>query len=109
MAIGELAKATFCCCVTARVCFLQSLEAGGNQPLASEQLTGDVNRHLMDPKWAAESSTASGQLTNEAHNSGLSSRVWLVQPLETGGELNQINQNSDHLPRENSQKLRGQK
>ncbi len=76
---GEVAKTMFCCGVTARVCILQSLEAGGNQRLASVQLTGDVNRLLMDQKWAAEPSTAPRQLTNKAHSSGISSRDCFVQ------------------------------
>ena len=106
---GEVAKTMFCCGVTARVCILQSLEAGGNQPLGSVQLTGDVNRLLMDQKWAAEPSTAPGQLTNKAHSSGLSSRDCFVQPLESGGEMHQIHQNSDHVPRDNTQYLREQR
>ena len=99
----------FCCGVTARVCILKSLDAGGYQQLGSLQLTGDVNRLLMDQKWAAEPSTAPRQLTNKAHSSGVSSRDCFVQPLESGGEMHQIHQNSDHVPRDNTQYLREQR
>ena len=42
-------------------------------------------------------------------NSGLSSRDCFVQPLDSGGELHQIHQNSDHVLRDNTQYRREQR
>ena len=60
----------------------------------SEQLTEEIKRLLMDPEWAAEASTAPGELTNKAHCCAITARVCFVQPLEAGGELTQTRCNA---------------
>ena len=72
-------------------------EAGGHQPLESNQLTEEMKRLLMDPECDAEASTAPGKLTNKAHNRGLARRICCVKPLEAKKELNQTHQNSNHV------------
>ena len=59
-----------------------------------EGLTEEIKRFLKDPEWAAEASTAPGELTNKAHCCGITARVCFVQPLEAGGELTQTRCNA---------------
>ncbi len=46
-----------------------------------EGLTEEIKRFLKDPEWAAEASTAPGELMNKAHCCCITARLCFVQPL----------------------------